>query len=85
MSPSGHERRIPAVSDESALPSIADVLLLCGEGRSGPTRDIAVSRDEQHFSNVAAILNKVMGFGDLVESKALRNPRLDSALVPQIQ
>jgi hypothetical protein len=33
------QRQIAAVSDESAVPSIADVLLLCGERRNGPCVD----------------------------------------------
>ena len=34
------------------------------------------------FSDIVAILNKVMGFGDFVESKALGDPRPDGLLTP---
>ena len=50
--------------------------------RSSPLKNL---RDEQHLSDVLAVLDKVMGFGSLIETKGLRNPRLNGALTPQIQ
>ena len=44
----GHQRRIVAISDESALPAIADVSLHRGERRKEPTSEVhSLARTEQ--------------------------------------
>ena len=57
----GHQRRLSSLTDISALPRTADIRMIAGVGRCGPTTGISTRRSVQFTSAKTATVYLVLG------------------------
>src|SRR5208282_5842304 len=84
--PAAHEAEMAAVSAGHRLHDRRTLAVLANaddEPFVAPLHPSALLGDQQHLSNILAVLDEMMGDRGLIEWKGPRDLRLDRALLPQ--